>query len=80
METISVSALKAHLSGELKKVKQGARVVVLEHKRPIAVLIPYESEALIIREPEAPYEYRDLAALTTRDPSDVLDEERAESW
>lgn len=80
MKTISVSALKAHLSGQLKEVKAGARIVVLEHKRPIAVLSPYESEALVLQEPSEPYRYRELSPLTAVDPGPALDEERADRW
>ncbi len=80
METISVSALKAHLSGELRKVKSGARIVVLEHKRPVAVLAPYEGETLIAREAAEPYEYRDLNPLTDVDPATLLKAEREDRW
>jgi len=34
MKTISVSDLKTHLSAELKKVKAGETVVVLDHRHP----------------------------------------------
>jgi prevent-host-death family protein len=44
METISVSNLKAHLSGELKKVRSGARIVVLDHNHPVAELVPLSGE------------------------------------
>ncbi|NBF40172.1 MAG: type II toxin-antitoxin system prevent-host-death family antitoxin [Spirochaetes bacterium] len=80
METISVSELKAHLSGELRKVKSGARIVVLEHKRPVAVLAPYEEETLIAREAAEPYEYRDLNSLTDVDPATLLEAEREDRW
>ncbi len=42
METISISNLKAHLSTELKKVQKGTRIMVLDHKHPVAELIPAE--------------------------------------
>jgi antitoxin (DNA-binding transcriptional repressor) of toxin-antitoxin stability system len=80
MQTISVSQLKAHLSAELRKVKSGAHVVVLEHRRPVAVLRPYEAESLIARQPAERYQYRDLTALTSADPRAALEEERGERW
>jgi prevent-host-death family protein len=80
METISVSALKAHLSGELRKVKSGTRIVVLEHKRPVAVLAPYEAETLIAKEAAEPYEYRHLSPLTDVDPATLLEAEREDRW
>ncbi|MCF7949958.1 MAG: type II toxin-antitoxin system Phd/YefM family antitoxin [Spirochaetia bacterium] len=38
MKTISVSKLKAHLSAELKEVKKGSRIIVLDHRHPVAIL------------------------------------------
>jgi hypothetical protein len=54
--------------------------VVLEHKRPVAVLVPYEGEALIAREAAEPYEYRDLTPLTDVDPATLLQAEREDRW
>ncbi|RKX79945.1 MAG: hypothetical protein DRP87_01375 [Spirochaetes bacterium] len=76
METISVSKLKAHLSAELKKVKKGVRIVVVDHKRPVAVLSPFESEPLFLQEASKTYEYRELSPLTHTDPLVKLNEER----
>ncbi|MFP4563339.1 MAG: type II toxin-antitoxin system Phd/YefM family antitoxin [Spirochaetia bacterium] len=80
METISVSSLKAHLSAELKKVKKGARITVLEHKRPVAVISPIEEEPWLIREAQRPFEYRELSPLSNVDPLSELEKERAERW
>lgn len=80
METISVSSLKAHLSGELKKVKNGARITVLEHKRPVAVISPIEEEPLFSKAAQRPYEYRELSPLTDIDPLAELEKDRADRW
>jgi antitoxin (DNA-binding transcriptional repressor) of toxin-antitoxin stability system len=80
METISVSNLKAHLSGELKKVKAGSTLIVLEHKHPVAMVIPFDKEPLLIKEAEIPYRYRKLTALTEKDPLEALLQEREERW
>ena len=80
METISVSALKAHLSEQLRKVQKGARLVVVDHKRPVAVLAPLEDEPLFAREAAQPYAYRELPPLTDIDPLERLDKERSDRW
>lgn len=49
MKTISVSKLKAHLSAELKEVRKGTRIIVLEHRHPVAILGPYEEEPQFVR-------------------------------
>lgn len=80
MQTISVSQLKAHLSAELRKVKNGSRTVVLEHNRPVAVLSPYEPEPLVVREATDDYEPGELTPLVQRDPLELLTEEREDRW
>lgn len=80
MKTISVSALKAHLSAELRKVKAGEQIIVLEHRRPVALLQPYEKERVIVREPRGTYAPVRMTALTSVDPERALESERAERW
>mgnify|MGYP006295346669 CR=1 FL=1 len=80
METISVSALKAHLSAELRKVKNGTPITVLEHKRPVAVISPVEGEPLFIKEADRHFRYRELTPLTDIDPLDELEKDRDERW
>jgi antitoxin (DNA-binding transcriptional repressor) of toxin-antitoxin stability system len=57
MMTISVSDLKSHLSAELKKVQDGAVLTVLDHRHPIARLVPLEGKDLVLREPAEKYSY-----------------------
>jgi prevent-host-death family protein len=76
MENISISQLKAHLSALLEKVKQGTQLVVFDHNRPVAMLSPYQSEPIFIREAIAQYEYKELTPLTDTDPLEKLSEER----
>ncbi len=76
METISISSLKAHLSSELKKVQNGMRITVLDHKRPVAELIPTEKEELFLSVAEKIYSYMAFTLLTAVDPMDDLEEEQ----
>ena len=41
MQTISVSQFKTHLSAELKKVADYGELIVLDHSRPVARILPY---------------------------------------
>lgn len=80
METISVSKLKAGLSAELKRVQAGQVLTVVDHRHPIAALVPIEDEALYAREAAAPYAFRELSPLVSSDPLAALAEERQDSW
>ncbi len=76
MKTISVSQLKAHLSSELKLVQEGVEVVVLDHRHPVAKIVPFDAASLYIREATVPYTFEPLEALTNHDPLQALDMER----
>ena len=80
MKSISVSKLKAHLSAELKEVQNGSRIIILDHKHPVAIVGPYEEEPLFAREAEQPYTYKELEPLTTIDPVEKIEEERSDRW
>ncbi|MFO7849678.1 MAG: hypothetical protein R6V67_06935 [Spirochaetia bacterium] len=68
----------ALMSAELKEVKKGSRIIVLDHKPPVAILGPYEVEPLFVREVQQPYSYKELEPLTNIDPLDKMEEERAD--
>jgi len=80
METISVSKLKTHLSAELKRVQTGLALVVVDHRRPVAVLSPIQSDTLFVKEASARFTYEALTPLVATDPVVLLDLERADSW
>ena len=80
METISVSKLKAQLSAELKRVQAGQVLTVVDHRHPIAAIVPLDSEGLFTREARGQYSYRELEPLVSSDPLAALAEERGEPW
>lgn len=80
METISVSDLKTHLSAELKRVRAGITLTVVEHRHPVARLTPIEEEGFYVSDAVERYSYRELAPLIGRDPLRMLEEERRDSW
>jgi antitoxin (DNA-binding transcriptional repressor) of toxin-antitoxin stability system len=73
MRTINISSLKAHLSAELKKVRRGGRLVVMDRDTPIAELVPYKvPERLLIRPPERKLEYPRQIPRLGLDPLEAL--------
>jgi antitoxin (DNA-binding transcriptional repressor) of toxin-antitoxin stability system len=80
VRTIAIAALKAHLSAEIKKAAAGERIVVVDHRRPVALLAPLPTGLTLTRKAKARYRYRDLPPLVSRDPLEALREERADRW
>ena len=80
MTTISVSDLKTHLSAELKRVRSGTVLTVVDHRHPVAQLVPIGDDGLFVSEAVARYEYRELTPLMENDPLRALEEERRDSW
>lgn len=50
MKGVGIADLKARLSEHLRLVRKGRTVTVLDRDTPIAQIIPYQSQALEIRE------------------------------
>lgn len=80
MHSITIARLKATLSAELRRVRAGESVTVLDRTRPVAVLSPVPNAVRVVQAAGAPYVYRQLTPLTLRDPLEYLDDERGESW
>lgn len=80
METISISKLKAHLSAEIKKVRQGATLIVMDHNHPVAQIMPVtEDEALFVKEAEKKFDYKKLPPLMDKSELEkILEEDRAD--
>ena len=80
MRSIAIARLKATLSAELRRVRQGESVTVLDRTTPVAVLAPVPEAVRVVQPAARPYAYRRLPPLTSRDPLPHLDEERGERW
>jgi antitoxin (DNA-binding transcriptional repressor) of toxin-antitoxin stability system len=78
MMTISVSSLKAHLCAELRKVEAGESLVILDHRRPVARLVPAAEESIYSREARQAYACPKLSPLMRGDPLEALAAERGE--
>ena len=78
MRTTNISEFKAHISRELQAVREGERIVILDRDIPVADVVPHQKTetSLVPRLPTRPLEYRKLGISVTRDPLEVLAEER----
>jgi antitoxin (DNA-binding transcriptional repressor) of toxin-antitoxin stability system len=77
MKTISISQLKTHLSAELKLIRSGETIVVMDRDRPVAVLAPYEKkDELLVRAPGKPFSTKRPALKLKLDPVAYLIEDR----
>ncbi len=80
METISVSSLKTHLSAELRRIEAGAELTVMDHKRPVARLVPVSEVPWVARSASARYVPAPLPPLIGRVSDELLAAEREDSW
>ena len=80
MRSITIARLKATLSAELRRVRAGEPITVLDRTTPVALLSPLPQAVRVVRAAQAPYAYRTLPPLMTSDPLPYLDEERGEAW
>ena len=80
MRSITIAKLKATLSAELRRVRAGESVTVLDRTTPVAVLAPVPEAVRVVQPAATPYAYRRLPPLTSRDPSQHLADERGERW
>ena len=78
VKSISIAALKAHLSAEIKLVSAGETIVVMDHKRTVAYLTPLPGEIETVRQKQFDYSYKVLSPLMKGNPLDYLAEERGE--
>ena len=80
MRSVTIARLKATLSAELRRVRAGEPITVLDRTTPVALLSPVPQAVRVVRAAQAPYDYRTLTPLMASDPLPYLDEERGEAW
>ena len=75
MTTIKIAELKDGLSATLRDVQQGARIIVTDRDRPIALLIPIDDEdGVTVVPPKRPFSaVRDKRYVGIRTKLDVLE-------
>lgn len=77
---IGIAELKAHLSAEIKRVRSGGSITILDHKQPVAKLTGLESGLRYVRRARRPFVWKQLSSLLEGNISDIIDAERADSW
>jgi antitoxin (DNA-binding transcriptional repressor) of toxin-antitoxin stability system len=78
VKTTNISRFKAHLSEELRAVRAGEHIVIMDRDIPVAEVIPYQATTpeLTVRPPVDELAFRDLKIDVERDPVEILMEER----
>ncbi len=78
MKTINIGELKAHLSRELRLVRNGESIVVKDRNTAIATISPFQIEKnLNITPPKDPLKLPELRAVSKIDPLAYLLEDRS---
>ena len=78
MKAISISKLKTHLSAELKKVKAGETLVVTDHSREVALIVPLPEKVPVKSKATVPFQLEEYEPLVKNDPQAILQELRAD--
>lgn len=80
VKTVTVSEFKAHISGYLRSIREGARVVISNRDRPVAEVVPYQPDQdvpLAVRAPKAgPFQLPRSRVHIRHDPLEFLLEDR----
>jgi prevent-host-death family protein len=80
MMTISISKLKTHLSAELKKVKAGETLMVTDHSREVALIVPLPEKVPLKSKASVPFQLEEHKPLVKTDPQTILQELREDRW
>jgi prevent-host-death family protein len=80
--TVAIAQLKAHLSAELRRVRAGESIIIMDHRTPVARVTGLQEGPRYTRRGGRPFEWRDLSPLISGDSGiqELIDEERADSW
>ena len=78
VKTSSISYFKAHISQELRSVRAGERIIIMDRDIPVAEVIPHREESrLAVRQRTRNLAFRRLSFKTERDPLVELLDDRA---
>lgn len=78
--TVAVAELKAHLSAELRRVQGGETTVIVDHRKPVALLSGLDPTPKYARRRRGPFVWREFEPLTTGAIQALIDKERTDSW
>jgi len=78
MKTSNISYFKTHISQELRAVRAGEHIIIMDRYTPVAEVIPHREKSMLsVRLPKAKLALRRLSFTVETDPIDTLMEERA---
>lgn len=79
METITISAFKARISEELRKVRKGSSIIIADRETPVAMVSPIEAQpALRIRAATSIFDPPPPPEAIAHDPLEYLFADRGE--
>lgn len=77
VKTSNISYFKAHISQELRSVRAGERIIIVDRDIPVAEVVPIPAESkLQVRQPTKKLTFRTLSFKTDQDPLNDLMEDR----
>ena len=78
VRTINISYFKSHISAELRSVREGQKLIILDRDIPVAEVVPFlpAEEALVGRTQTRELTFKKLDLRVERDPLEFLMEDR----
>ena len=77
MKTANISYFKAHISQELREVRAGEHILILDRDIPVAEVIPFHQKEIIrVRSPKSKLSYPETSFSVETDPLLFLMEDR----
>ena len=77
VKTSSISYFKAHISQQLRSVREGERIIILDRDIPVAEVVPHRKESILaVRQPTRELSLRKMSFTLAEDPLTDLMEER----
>ncbi|PKL08549.1 MAG: hypothetical protein CVV51_08380 [Spirochaetae bacterium HGW-Spirochaetae-7] len=77
---VAIAELKSHLSAEIRRVREGETITIVDHRKPVARLTGLGSIPGYVRRRQRPFVWRGLQPLMVGEVQDIIDRERADSW
>ena len=77
MKTINISYFKAHISQELRAVRNGEKLIIKDRDTPVADVVPHTQEPILtVSSPTKKLHFRSLGFKVQKDPLYILMEDR----
>ena len=78
---VAIAELKAHLSAEIRRVRNGERITILDHRKPVAILCGIEDGPRFVSRAQTPFAWRALTPLLSAQAlQGIIEVERDDSW